>query len=363
MKNDINLNQKFADEFINNTKNFHEENFNLIDEKHNKIIKSFYSQINKDKNYFRENLRNWTMQTDYECPPQISISHFKILGFFKCVEFYLKRKIQSFFNNEHERAFFDDIEILRNFCDINLLKKNPVHLTPGADNFFVTKENIITNYRWNRYLYLGDRIINKKILDNNDTWVDIGSFYGGLQSIIKKEKPSINIILVDFKHQLCRSYIFLKQLFPKSNHFFPDQIDGNLFKDKLKDSIIYVPIEKYNLLETLKIKLITNFFSFGEMKEEVFENYKNSNLYKNAEYKYLVNRFVSSPFFEKTYGKINTNVFNYTNENDTAIYFDIFPIHHYQVPKRKVFNSIKNRPVSSPYFEIMLKKNKWKKKI
>ena len=41
MKNDINQNQKFADEFINNTKNFYEENFNLIDEKHNKIIKSF----------------------------------------------------------------------------------------------------------------------------------------------------------------------------------------------------------------------------------------------------------------------------------------------------------------------------------
>ena len=32
MKNDINHDQKFADEFINNTKNFYEENFNLIDE-------------------------------------------------------------------------------------------------------------------------------------------------------------------------------------------------------------------------------------------------------------------------------------------------------------------------------------------
>ena len=64
MKNDIKLNQKFAEEFINNTKNFYEENFNLIDKKHNTIIKSFYTQINNNKNYFKENLRNWTMQTD-----------------------------------------------------------------------------------------------------------------------------------------------------------------------------------------------------------------------------------------------------------------------------------------------------------
>ena len=50
MKNDIKLNQKFAEEFINNTKNFYEENFNLIDKKHNTIIKSFYTQINNNKN-------------------------------------------------------------------------------------------------------------------------------------------------------------------------------------------------------------------------------------------------------------------------------------------------------------------------
>ena len=41
MKNNTKLNQKLADEFINNTKDFYEENFNLIDEKHKKIIKSF----------------------------------------------------------------------------------------------------------------------------------------------------------------------------------------------------------------------------------------------------------------------------------------------------------------------------------
>ena len=94
MKNNTKLNQKLADEFINNTKDFYEENFNLIDEKHKKIIKSFYNQIKKNKSYFRENLRNWTMQTDYECPPQITNLHLKNLGIWNCMKFYLKRKIK-----------------------------------------------------------------------------------------------------------------------------------------------------------------------------------------------------------------------------------------------------------------------------
>ena len=33
-------NKQYAEEFIKNTKNFYEENYNLIDDKHNKIIKN-----------------------------------------------------------------------------------------------------------------------------------------------------------------------------------------------------------------------------------------------------------------------------------------------------------------------------------
>ena len=114
-------------------------------------------------------------------------------------------------------------------------------------------------------------------------------------------------------------------------------------------------MEKFDLLDSIKAKLITNIFSFGEMKEQTFENYKNSKVYKNAKFKLLINRFVSSPYFEKTYDN-STNILNYLNK-DTIKYFDIFPIHHYQSPKRKLFGSIKNRPMSSPYFELLLENN------
>ena len=300
-----NLNLKLSNEFINNTDNFYEEKFDRIDQKHNKIIKNFYSEIKENKSYFKENFRNWSMQEDHSCPPQITLLIFKKLGFWKVLKFNFLRKIYNLFNHEHERAFFDDLEILKKNCNSNILKKNPVHLTPGCNNFYESKENIITNYRWNRYLYIGDKILSKELLENNDTWIDIGPFYGGLQSIVKKEKPSINMILVDFKHQLCRSYIFLKQLFPNSTHFFPNQIDKNFFSENFSNSIIYLPVEKYNLLESLKVKLITNIFSFGEMKEEAFKNYIDSNVYKNSKYKFLINRFVSSHFLVKYWETIS----------------------------------------------------------
>lgn len=349
------INLQLSEEFISNTDNFFSENYDDIDSKHNKIIKKFYSEIEKNKNYFEKYLRNWSMQEDHSCPPQLSVLKIKNLGLYNVLRFYLLRKIYNIINYEHERAFFDDLHILRLNCDRNILEKNPVHLTPGCNNFYESKDNLITNYRWNRYLYIGERIISNKLLENKDIWIDIGPYYGGLQSIVKKEYPKINMVLVDFKHQLCRSYIFLKQLFKNSNHIFPNHLNEDYFNSNLENCIIYVPVEKYHLLNSVKVKLITNIFSFGEMKENIFKNYLNSDVYKNSKYKYLINRFVSSPFFEKTYEN-STNFLDYVNR-DKIKFFDIFPIHHYQSPKRKLFGTIKNRPMSSPYFELLLENN------
>jgi hypothetical protein len=88
-----------------------------------------------------------------------------------------------------------------------------------------------------------------------------------------------------------------------------------------------------------------------------FENYLNSDTVKNAQYLYFVNRFVSSPFFERTYNN-NINIMDYLlSKNHFNInYFDMFPIHHYYSPKRKLFNQMAHRPISSPYFEILYEK-------
>ena len=218
IKNEI-KNIKLAEEFINNTENFYEENYNLIDAKHNNIIKIFTLKLKITKIILKK-IKKLVYARRLFLPTQLSYLKFKRLGIWKVLKFYILKKFYNIFNYKHERAFFDDMEILRKNCNLDFLKNNPVHLTPGCDNFYESKENIITNYRWNRYLYIADRILKNNILGNNEIWIDIGPFYGGLQSIIKKEKPNINILLVDFKHQLCRSYIFLKQLFPRPLIFF-----------------------------------------------------------------------------------------------------------------------------------------------
>ena len=52
---------------------------------------------------------------------------------------------------------------------------------------------------------------------------------------------------------------------------------------------------------------------------------------------------------------------SYEKKNFITRYFDIFPIHHYKNLKRKIFNRSSYRPISSPYFEKIMYKNKLKK--
>jgi hypothetical protein len=71
----------------------------------------------------------------------------------------------------------------------------------------------------------------------------------------------------------------------------------------------------------------------------------------------LVNRFVSSPFFEKTYDT-DITVMDYIDYDSQVSYFDMFPMHHYAIYNRDVLGAKGFRNVSSPYFELIIKKDK-----
>ena len=64
------------------------------------------------------------------------------------------------------------------------------------------------------------------------------------------------------------------------------------------------------------------------MRKQIFLEYMNSNAFKNLDIAFLVNRFVSSPFFEKTYDS-DLNIMDYSNSGRNLSYFDIFPIHNF----------------------------------
>ena len=345
--------QILLEEYLNKSKSFEKDIDLVLDKKHTQIVNNANSLIKNNKFYFLKNFRNWSDQGDLDCPAQLTFLHFKKFGLYSI--FIFLKKMFLFWRHVHfSRSFFDDLKIIEKVNGTHLIKDNPVHLTPGVNNFYKIFGGT-TNNRWNRYAYLSSRILNLKLLNEGDTWVDIGSYYGGLQSFIKKRFKSNNFILIDFNHQLLRSFIFLKKLFPESKHILPDEITNNIDLKNTKNTFFYLPVDQFSKISNLKVKLVTNFFSFGEMKKNDFSEYINNSLIKNSTYLYFVNRFISSPFFEKTYSE-NINILDYVkNLNKNILYFDMFPIHHYQIINRKILGRSAFRPVSSPYFELLLK--------
>jgi hypothetical protein len=124
------------------------------------------------------------------------------------------------------------------------------------------------------------------------------------------------------------------------------------FTSMPEGSFIYVPASDYERLPEQSVDLFSNFFSFGEMKREFFNIYMNSKLFHDSKNTYLVNRFVSTPFFEKTYDS-DLCILDYLKSGKILEYFDIFPMHNYMLVKRDLFGRNASRNTSSSYFEMI----------
>ena len=348
--------EALVEEFISGAEHFYDDlDLKNIDNKHSGIVNSAYKQFEGEISI--KNFRNWKRQSDLMAPFQLSIDMFKHYGVLNLLTRYIYYKI---FWRERERntlsAMLDDVEIIKLIGGNDYLLDNPVHKTPGADVFYQA-DGASYNIRWLRYIYATARIIDNKLLKDGDTWVDIGSYYGGLQGIIKKYQPKTKLVLIDFHHQLCRSFIYLSTLFPDVNHVLPNKIRDYSDLTNLPDgSIAYVPTSSFSLIKNCKVALATNLFSFGEMRREIFNDYFESNIFKQSKKTYLVNRFVSSPFFESTYDS-DINVNDYQSADRIVDYFDVFPIHHYALPYRELFGRKHSRNTSSSYFEMITSKH------
>ena len=325
-----------------------------LDLKHKNVLKNFKDKFTAE--LFKENLRKWSMQDDGPIPFQLSLYNIKEMGIINFLIFYFRFILSKFKKYDLHTSFYDDIDHLKKIGAYKLLARNPVHKTPYVKGVYFIEKKISSNYRWSKYIYYTWQIEKKKLLKNGSTWIDIGPFYGGLQGIVAKDYKNLKIILVDFHHQLCRSYIYLSKIFPESKHIMPAEInDINKLEIIGSNYFIYVPIQNITQLNKLKPTLVTNFFSFGEMTKHTFESYLNSQFIKKAEFVYTVNRFISSPCFEMTYNN-DLSILDYKIKNFKNIYFDAFPINHYQTPYRKIHNRYAPRPTSSSYFELIMKR-------
>lgn len=351
------LNQKkklfLINKFIKNTNKFWDDhNIRNLDLKHKKILKNFSNKYKKNIELFSDEIIDWDSQSNLGAPFQLTSKNIKYFSF----RYFLSnlKSIFLFENYFNKTSFFDDLEIIKKNKGLNILKDSPVHLSLDTKKSFFLEKNVSTNNRWNRYVYIASQIKNRKLLSNKSkNWLDIGSFYGGLQAILKKYYKNQNFYLLDFNHQLCRSYVVLNRLYPNANHVLPNQ------KKKIKsnkNNFYYIPIRDLKKIENIKFDLVTNFFSFGEMSRSFFNYYFKKKFIKDSKILYFVNRFVSSPWFEPTY-KNDIDILDYENKNFKTNFFDVFPIHHFKNIKRNLLGRNSFRPISSPYFEkIMINK-------
>ena len=345
---------KLAQNFISHAPEFYSDlELNDLDVKHTVIVKDAYDFIDAGGIYKENNFRNWSGQTDLGVPMQMSAFNFKTYGF---PYIFLKFLYMKVFRRDAERhvlnSLMDDMSIIKSIGGESILKENPAHSALGAlTAYFIEGTSI--NLRWLRYIYICQQIINHSLLPDTGVWVDVGSYYGGCQSLLRKYFPNTTNVLVDFHHQLCRSYIFLSKTYPEAEHILPDQVSNYESLESMpKGSFVYVPVSDYYKIANQEADLVTNFFSLGEMRREFFSVYMSSILFKESKKVYLINRWISSPFFEKTYDN-DISIIDYMSNKQKIDYFDMFPMAHYQLMKRELYGRIAHRNASSSYFEIM----------
>lgn len=334
------------------------------DSKHSKILGEVRLL---DIDYY--NIRNWSGQSDLGAPPQLSLESLNGQGKYSWIK-WIKQFLQDirYFTWQ---GFYDDISLLQSLDFMPILAKCTVEDVLGFSPFSrhrISGYSFTVNERWLRYIYFCGVIESCKLLDSSSpTWVDVGPFYGGLQYVVNTyfDLPLSNV-LVDFDHQLCRSFVLLSYHFPDHKHYyfvgsnsFLDIHTGvkHLFSAIPKKSFVYCPAHLFKVLDQcLQVSptLFTNFFSLGEMNAYHFNEYLSSSMFNNSSFKYLVNRFESSPFFEPTYDN-KTTLLDYLNyiPKSRISHFRVCPVHHYNIPSRTLNRRFGPRPVSSNYFELI----------
>ena len=244
-----------VDFFIRNSKNFYKDSLlENIDKKHQNIVEEAYNLIKTS--FTRDKIRNWHGQSDLSPTFKITkLLRFTVGDYAPKIKFFTKIYTDFFLSLTTKKLTFsgllDDISIIEMLGGRDLLLNNPQDKSPGSDSTQKVKRYSVS-HRWLRYIYLLNQILNKKLICNNMIWVDVGSFYGGLQGLVRKYFPESRIVMVDFHHQLLRSYLYLNELHPNSIHILPDDIKKyNSFDETSEESVNNNQLKKIKVLHYL----------------------------------------------------------------------------------------------------------------
>ncbi|MBO6788918.1 MAG: putative sugar O-methyltransferase [Dinoroseobacter sp.] len=350
----VTSNKERFDNFVAHSPAFFDDlDADNLDKKHQRIVAQAYAQFEAATGRVGANYRSWGEQSDLTVPAQLSSAYLKAQGFGLGIA---KWGYRSLFRRAQDRnlrhVLEDDVALIDELGGGSLIDENPAHLSPGAREFYFLKGRSVS-MRFLRYVYLLKRMEIEALLPESGVWVDVGSYYGGLQGLVRKYHPKTSIVMVDFHHQLARAYIYLSQLFEDATHVFPDQVDAGIDLRSLPEgSITYVPAKNFDAIADQKVDLASNFFSFGEMRRPICNGYMDSDIFRKASRTYLANRFVSAPWIEPTYDT-DVTVLDYQRQERKVLYFDTLPLHFFLQIKREVLGTSRMRNLSSPYFEMI----------
>lgn len=236
----------------------------------------------------------------------------------------------------------------------DILKKYPCSKV-GNPHIFRHKGCAFT-FRWVRHIYLLG-LIKKYIaaeVKEDFTMLDLGSSYGILSSLVKREFPKSHHILVDLPQQLSLAHYFLGLELPNATIATYkdlaklDVIDNDTIK---KYDFILVPVKMYTKIARQTVDVFTNFMSLGEMSRKYFEYYLKQEPFLSAKIFFTVNRYQSSPTYDS-----GLSILDYPLTDFKRIIFNNTPI----VSKRyKRFLLFFNTcfPYPSQHFEFIGKRS------
>ena len=166
---------ELAEYFIKNSSTFFDVKRNeSLDKKHQDIINSAYELI-KSKEAFSERALGklgWSVRSLNSCTTKLT--NLEAQGLLKYFIVYLLKKILRHKSEGLKySSLMDDFYLVCRETGLDFIKDNPVSATPGVSSSFRYK-GCNVNFRWLRYLYLCNRILNFQGLKKNLTWVDVG---------------------------------------------------------------------------------------------------------------------------------------------------------------------------------------------
>ncbi|MEQ1772379.1 MAG: putative sugar O-methyltransferase [Burkholderiales bacterium] len=240
---------------------------------------------------------------------------------------------------------------------LDLLHRHPAAGTPGAP-FTYQIDGYSFNLRWARHIYfhnllrrhLGDEIRQRDRFIS----MDIGSSYGIFPSIFKAEYPNSTHVLVDFPDQHILAYYYLASTFPDARIATLNDLLAapQITREFLAQfDFVLAPVAMYDMFAANSVDMVTNFFSFGEMRREWFMSYLDSAPFRTAEFLFTSNRIESAPRHEPTYDS-DLTILDYRLSDYEKLFFGVFPLYPYHIGRKLLF-SYDKLPFSSPNFDFI----------